>query len=117
MRAVKRYDMPAAVDNDFFQRLSETLLVPVQNSNADDPSLSRCAGAVCIGVAITLCVYGYQFGQSNHTLYLLNALHRSDPSILANDWFTTQTFQYHAAFSWLTRGLMRIAMLRPGFLA
>jgi hypothetical protein len=72
--------------------------------------------AIAVGAAISLCVYGYQFGQSNHTVYLLDALHRADPSVLASDWFTTQTFQYHAVFGWLTLGLMRIGLLEPGFL-
>jgi hypothetical protein len=79
-----------------------------------DPTMTLLA--LCLGAAITLCVQGYQFGRSNHTVYLLDALHRSDPTILANDWFTTQTFQYHAVFGLLTRGLMRVGLLEPGFL-
>jgi hypothetical protein len=72
--------------------------------------------ALVIAISITLCVYGYQFGHSNHTIYLLDALHRSDPKILARDWFTTQTFQYHAVFGWIARGLMRLHCLEAGFL-
>ena len=71
--------------------------------------------AIAFGVAMSLCVYGYQFGQSNHTVYLLDAIHRADPSVLAGDWFTTQTFQYHAVFGWITRGLMRAGILELGF--
>src|SRR4029077_3089512 len=33
-----------------------------------------------------------------------------------NDWFVTQTFQYHAAFGWFTRVLMKLGILEQGFL-
>ena len=36
--------------------------------------------------------------------------------MLKNDWFATQTFQYHEAFGWLTRVLMRAGVLEPAFL-
>jgi len=72
--------------------------------------------ALCIGVVTTLCVTGYQFGKSNHTIYLLDAFHRTHPQLLNNDWFTTQTFQYHAAFGWITRVLMRAGLVEQGFL-
>jgi hypothetical protein len=72
--------------------------------------------ALCIGVVTTLCVTGYQFGKSNHTIYLLDAFHRVHPELLKNDWFTTQTFQYHAAFGWITRLLMREGIVEQGFL-
>src|ERR1051326_5071049 len=71
---------------------------------------------ILFGIALTLAINGYQFGQSNHTVYLLDALRRSAPDLLARDWFTTKTFQYHALFSLLTRTLDRLHMLRPGFL-
>src|SRR5438046_10748848 len=48
--------------------------------------------ALAIGVSITLCVYGYQFGRSNHTVYLLLALPQTEPPILACAWFVTTTF-------------------------
>src|SRR5438093_13608198 len=83
---------------------------------AREQSPLSTALALVIGISITLCVYGYQFGQSNHTICLLDALHRSDPKILARDWFTTQTFQYHAAFGWLTFALMKLHALETGFL-
>ena len=72
--------------------------------------------ALCIGVVMTLCVYGYQFGRSNHTIYLLDAFHRAFPQYLNRDWFTTQTFQYHAAFGWITEALMRAGVVQQGFL-
>ena len=70
--------------------------------------------AVVFGLAITLVVGSYQFGRSNHTVYLLDAMHKLNPALLANDWFTTQTFQYHALFGLLTRTLAGI--LEPAFL-
>jgi hypothetical protein len=72
--------------------------------------------ALCIGVVTTLCVCGYQFGKSNHTIYLLDSFRRTHPEYLVNDWFTTQTFQYHAAFGWITRVLMRLGIVEQGFL-
>ena len=74
------------------------------------------AAAVVLGCAFSLCVGGYQFGKSNHQVYLLDAFRLADPHLLANDWFTTHTMQYHVAFAWLTVGLMKIHFLESGFL-
>lgn len=76
----------------------------------------NAALAILFAVALNWCMQGYQFGESNHTVYLLDALHRTRPELLNRDWFTTQTFQYHALFGYLTRGLMRIGFLEHGFL-
>ena len=70
--------------------------------------------AVAWGIAITLVLGFYQFGKSNHTVYLLDALHRMNPQALAGDWYTTQTFQYHAAFGLLTQALW--SRVEPAFL-
>jgi hypothetical protein len=77
---------------------------------------ARAVLCVTFGVLLTLCMEGYQFGRSNHTVYLLDALRHASPNLLQNDWFSTQTLQYHAAFGWLTRGLMQAGMLKSGFL-
>ena len=74
------------------------------------------AAAVVLGCAFSLCVGGYQFGKSNHQVYLLDAFRIFDPKLLANDWFTTHTMQYHVAFAWLTVGLMKVRLLESGFL-
>ncbi len=71
--------------------------------------------AILLGVAVTYIVYGYQFGTSNHTVYLLSALRDANPQLLARDWFTTQTLQYHAAFGWLTFALNKLHVLQPAF--
>jgi hypothetical protein len=71
---------------------------------------------VIFGVALTLAIQGYQFGKSNHTVYLLDALRASSPDLLANDWFTTQTFHYRAAFGVLTRAMMQVGILESGSL-
>src|SRR5688572_2301518 len=73
--------------------------------------------AIAFGVALTLSLQGYQFGRSNHTVYLIDALRHASPHLLQNDWFATQTLHYHAAFGLLTRGLMRLGVLEPAFLA
>lgn len=73
------------------------------------------AGAIAFGVTLTLAMQGYQFGQSNHTVYLIDALRQTSPTLLANDWFATQTLHYHAAFGLLTRGLMGLRIVEPAF--
>jgi hypothetical protein len=65
---------------------------------------------------LTLSLQGYQFGQSNHAVYLPPALHQYDPSLLSNDWFTTATFQYHTLFTTLSATLMRFHLIQPAFL-
>lgn len=72
--------------------------------------------ALVLGMAITLLVRGYQFGQSNHTVYLLDAMRVNDPSLLKNDWFVSHTYQYHFVFTQVTALLDRAGILRPAFL-
>ena len=74
------------------------------------------AFAVLFGIVMSLCVEGYQFGRSNHTVYLLDALRKTQPDLLANDWFTTQTLQYHAVFGWISSSLYRLNVVEPAFL-
>src|SRR5688572_26002969 len=77
----------------------------------------EAALAVAFGVALTLAMQGYQFGRSNHTVYLIDALRHAQLHLLQNDWFATQTLHYHAAFGLLTRGLMKLGIIEPAFLA
>ena len=81
--------------------------------------MSRCPErcAILLGVAMTLAVRGYRFGESNHAVYLVDAIRRADPSLLAHDWWVQSTLQYHFVFSALTAGLMRMGLLEPAFLA
>src|SRR5690349_2654266 len=72
--------------------------------------------AVLFGVALTIAMQGYQFGKSNHTVYLLDAMRHASPELLKNDWFATQTLQYHAAFGIVTRWLYRLHVIEPAFL-
>jgi len=80
---------------------------------SSSPALA--VAAVLLGIAINLVVNGYQFGQSNHSVYLIDALRKCDPTLLANDWFYTQTLQYHSAFGWLTAALLKAGILQPAF--
>ncbi len=89
--------------------------MPVMDSEQVPDRWSDAAAAV-LGCAFSLCVGGYQFGKSNHQVYLLDAFRLADPNLLANDWFTTHTMQYHVAFAWLTVGLMKLRLLESGFL-
>lgn len=72
--------------------------------------------ALAFGIAMTLILRGYQFGHSNHTIYLLDAMRVNDPRLLANDWFVTHTYQYHFVFTHVTAWLDRIGLVRPAFL-
>ena len=69
-----------------------------------------------LAIALTLVVRGYQFGRSNHTVYLLDSLRVNDPTLLANDWYTTHTLQYHFVFTHLTAAFDRMGILRPAYL-
>src|SRR4051794_32944734 len=69
-----------------------------------------------IGMGFTLLVGGYQFGLSNHTVYLIDPLRQNNPQILANDWWSTATLQYHSVFSTISAALMRWGIIQPVFL-
>ena len=71
--------------------------------------------AIAAGVVTTYAIYGYRFGEGNHTIYLINALRRNDPNILSRDWFATQTFQYHALFGVIASKLMVWNIIEPAF--
>ncbi len=76
----------------------------------------RPVAAISFATLIAVCLHGYQFGKSNHTVYLIDALRHESPQLLSTDWFATQTLQYHAAFGWLTRGLLHLHVIEPAFL-
>ena len=73
--------------------------------------------AIVLGIAITLTVQGYQFGRSNHTVYLLDALRVNDPNLLKNDWYVTHTLQYHIVFTHVSAAFDRMGILAPAYLA
>lgn len=70
---------------------------------------------ILFGAAVTVCIYGYRYGEGNHTIYLLDALRGTDPQTLRNDWFATQTLQYHAVYGWMARRLMQWNVIEPAF--
>jgi hypothetical protein len=72
--------------------------------------------AIAAGVMVTLLFRGYQFGESNHTVYLVAALRLEDPTLLAHDWWTTSTLQYHGLFARTAVGLAKAGLLKAGFL-
>jgi hypothetical protein len=69
-----------------------------------------------LGIAVTLTLRGYQFGGGNHCVYLVAPLREVHPELLANDWWTTHTLQYHIAYTKLAALLMRVDMVEPAFL-
>ena len=71
---------------------------------------------LALGVGLTLAVRGYRFGESNHAVYLVDAVRRLDPSLLARDWWVNSTLQYHFVFNAATAALMRLGVLEPAFL-
>src|SRR5689334_18546360 len=91
-------------------------LEPTAEPHAASFSRLSRALAVLLGAAMTLCVRGYQFGESNHAVYLIDALRRTDPSLLRHDWWTQSTLQYHFVFNALTAALMRLGIVEPAFL-
>ena len=72
--------------------------------------------AVLAGVTVSLAVRGYQFGRGNHHVYLLEPLRINDPSLLAGDWWTTQTLQYHRLFNEVAAVALDLGIARPAFL-
>src|SRR5213596_2586701 len=68
------------------------------------------------GIAVTLTLRGYQFGGGNHCVYLVAPLREVHPELLANDWWTTHTLQYHVPFNKVTVMLMRAGIVEPAFL-
>jgi hypothetical protein len=68
------------------------------------------------GMSISLLIGGYQFGLSNHTVYLVDPLRQNNPQILQKDWWATSTLQYHSAFSTMSAALMRWGIIRETFL-
>jgi hypothetical protein len=82
------------------------------------PSVELLADSFSIlfGIIITMIVCGYEFAHGDHTVYLVEPLHLAFPNLLANDWFTTQTLQYHGAFSFFTAMLMRLGIAGKAFL-
>lgn len=81
-----------------------------------DARISR-ALQLLLGIAVTLVLRGYQFGGGNHCVYLIAPLREVDPSLLAHDWWTTHTLQYHLAFTHLSAALMRLGVIETAFLA
>ena len=47
-----------------------------------------------VGISISLLIGGYQFGLSNHSVYLIEPLRQNNPQLLQNDWWATSTLQY-----------------------
>ena len=74
------------------------------------------ATAVLLGVVMTMCACGYEFGHGDHDSYLPESIHIAFPRLLANDWYTTHTLQYHSAFTWVAAMLMRLHAASPAFL-
>src|SRR5688500_1668689 len=87
-----------------------------QDDSHDDSQRDRIL-AVLLGVVITLAIRRYQFGESNHTVYLISALRVNDTTLLTNDWWTTETLQYHGLFTHLSAALMRWGIIEPAFVA
>lgn len=73
----------------------------------------------CLIVAVSLIgavSFGLTYGDyiSNHPVYLLEGLRLTQPGFLANDWFTSETAQYHQRFTWLVVALKSLNVLEWG---
>lgn len=84
---------------------------------ASPPTRLAVLSALTFGTLLSLALHGYQVGKSNHTVYLLDALRHLDGTLLANDWFTNATLQYHGLFSLITRWSLSAGVFEPVFLA
>lgn len=101
--------------------MPQPIAPPKANPNTAAPPawdrLTRGLLPLTLGAAMTLALAGYRFGESNHAVYLVDALRRNDPTLLANDWWTQSTLQYHFVFNWLSALLMKTDLIEPAFLA
>src|SRR5688500_5758039 len=68
------------------------------------------------GISISLLIGGYQFGLSNHSVYLVAPLRENNPQLLQIDWWATSTLQYHGVFSTVSAALMRWGIIQDVFL-
>lgn len=93
-----------------------------KDESAASPAITLSPGhlatlsSLTLGVVTTLVIRGYRFAESNHAVYLVDAIRRLDPSLLRNDWWANSTLQYHFVFNAMTAGLMRAGVLEPAFL-
>jgi hypothetical protein len=108
--------MARVADEQHVGRRVHTAMIEADRTRVKLSDGTKATAAIVFAGLLTLAMQGYQFGGSNHTVYLIDALRQVHPELLSNDWFTTQTLQYHAAFGWVTRGLMRAGIVRPAFL-
>lgn len=98
-------------------RTIPAILMPLDSRSPRPETLPRLDTlcALAWGLTMTLCVTGYTFGQSNHHVYLLDALYAQHPQNLERDWFTTHTLQYHVLYTWLVVALQKLRLLTAGF--
>lgn len=60
---------------------------------------------LCSGLLVALR-FGFNYGIGNHNTYLLHALRRVDPAILASDWLAAHSQDTHPVFTWIAALLM-----------
>jgi hypothetical protein len=70
-------------------------------------------GVALIASALFAISFGFNYGVNNQVVYLLGSLRIVDHSLLAKDWYTTETTQYHFAFKYL--GALLIALSPKGW--
>lgn len=92
------------------------LSAPIEAALPSSEGRWRMLFAILLGSALTLSLRGYQFGLSNHTLYLLEAVKKTWPDLYVHDWYLNNTLQYHLIFTEITHGLMRMGWEKPAFL-
>jgi hypothetical protein len=81
----------------------------------DGPRLASLF-ALLLGIATTLYVGGYSFGESNQSVYLLGGMKDAYPTLWTNDWLVSQTTFFHSTFATLTGLLVRAGVLEAGCL-
>lgn len=71
------------------------------------PVLVAAAASIAYGLT-----FGFTYGVNNQVGYMLAALRLRDPSVLASDWLTAHTLNYHPVFAYL--GWLLLALGGPG---
>jgi hypothetical protein len=75
--------------------------------------LDRALSVLSIAVAALASLafgwaYGFTYGVNNQTCYMLHGLRLLDPGLFANDWYTSQTLNFHPTFGYLAWLLLAI---------
>ena len=95
------------------QRSAPVDLKPVATANV---ALTRSLVTLSVGfmALLFLLEIGIRNGELNQVFYLLRGIHDADPSLLARDWYTVSSMQYHGWWNVVISLLVRENLLVVG---